>query len=68
MEGVLENKIARAATMVANGTDEFRSHLGKARDSMARAAGAVGATGERPGIAAGAAPGAEEADVLKAVR
>jgi hypothetical protein len=35
---------------------------------MARAAGAVGATGERPGIAAGAAPGAEEADVLKAVR
>jgi len=36
MEGVLENKIARAATMVANGADEFRSHLGKARGSVAR--------------------------------
>jgi len=68
MEGVLENKIARAATMVANGTDEFRSHLGKARGSMARAAGAVGATEEtsRPGIL----PGSEDVggDGLKAVR
>ena len=68
MEGVLENKIARAATMVANGTDEFRSHLGKARGSMARAAGAVGASAEGPGIAAHRGRGAEEADVLKAVR
>jgi hypothetical protein len=36
MEGILENKIARAATMLANGADEFRSQLGKARGSVAR--------------------------------
>nr|MBA3691611.1 hypothetical protein [Actinomycetota bacterium] len=32
-----ENKFARAATMLANGSDELRSHLGKARGSIARA-------------------------------
>jgi hypothetical protein len=37
MEGVLENKFARAAIMLANGSDELRSHLGKARGSIARA-------------------------------
>jgi DNA recombination protein RmuC len=37
MEGVLENKFARAATMLANGSDELRSQLGKARGSIARA-------------------------------
>ena len=36
MEGVLENKFARAATMIANGADEMRSQLGKARGSLAR--------------------------------
>jgi RmuC family len=36
MEGVLENKVARAATMVANAADELRSGLGKARGSVAR--------------------------------
>jgi hypothetical protein len=36
MESVIENKIARAATMVANGADELRSGLGKARGSVAR--------------------------------
>lgn len=36
MEGVLENKFARAATMLANGADEMRSYLGKARGSVAR--------------------------------
>lgn len=36
MEGVLENKIARAATMITNGADELRSGLGKARGSVAR--------------------------------
>jgi len=36
MEGVLENKFARAATMLANGADEMRSQLGKARGSLAR--------------------------------
>lgn len=37
MEGVLENRFARAATMIANGTDELRSQLGKARGSVSRA-------------------------------
>jgi hypothetical protein len=36
MEGILENKIAKAATMISNGADEFRSSLGKARGSVAR--------------------------------
>jgi hypothetical protein len=37
MEGVVENRFAKAATMLTNGTDEFRSQLGKARGSIARA-------------------------------
>jgi hypothetical protein len=37
MESVLENKFERAATMLGNGTNEFRAQLGKARGSMARA-------------------------------
>jgi hypothetical protein len=36
MEGVLENRLARAATMLANGADELRSQLGKAHGSLAR--------------------------------
>jgi DNA recombination protein RmuC len=36
MEAVVENKVARAATMLANGADELRSGLGKARGSVAR--------------------------------
>lgn len=36
MESVIENKIAKASTMVANGADELRSGLGKARASVAR--------------------------------
>lgn len=36
VEAVLENKFARAATMLANGADEMRSQLGKARGSVAR--------------------------------
>jgi hypothetical protein len=44
LEGVLENKFARAATMLANGSDEMRSALGKARGTLARAhaAGEIG--------------------------
>ena len=41
MELIVENKIVRAATMLTNGADEFRSHLGKARGSIARANGAT---------------------------
>jgi hypothetical protein len=37
MDAIVENKFARAGTMIANGADEFRSHLGKARGSIARA-------------------------------
>ncbi len=36
MEGVLENKVVKAARMIANGADELRSSLGKARGSVAR--------------------------------
>ena len=41
MESVLENKLARAGTMLANGTDEMRSQLGKARGSVARGRSSV---------------------------
>ena len=37
LESVVENKFTRAGTMIANGADEFRSQLGKARGSVARA-------------------------------
>ena len=37
MESVFENKLSRATTMLANGADELRAHLGKARGSIARA-------------------------------
>ena len=36
MQAVIENKVVRAGTMVANGVDELRSSLGKARGSIAR--------------------------------
>jgi hypothetical protein len=37
MEAIVENRFAKAATMLTNGADEFRSQLGKARGSVARA-------------------------------
>lgn len=46
LEGVLENKFARAATMIANGADEMRSQLGKARGSLARGRSATGEPAE----------------------
>ena len=49
MESVLENKLARASTMLANGADEFRSQLGKARGSLARGRGADRLS-ERPAL------------------
>jgi hypothetical protein len=58
MESVLENKIARAATMIGNAAGELRSELGKARGSVAR--GRAGPP---------APPGAEVArGMLEAVR
>ena len=35
LESVVENRFARAGTMIVNGADEFRSQLGKARGSIA---------------------------------
>jgi hypothetical protein len=37
LESVVENRFVKAATMVTNGADEFRTQLGKARGSIARA-------------------------------
>jgi hypothetical protein len=51
IEGTLENKVARASTMLANGAEELRGHVGKARATLARA-GEAGDSGlpavERP--------------------
>lgn len=60
MEGVLENKVAKAATMISNGADELRSSLGKARGSVERGRPAQGRGGGQ--AAAGLVEG-----VLKAV-
>jgi hypothetical protein len=52
IESVLENKLARAAVMLSNGTDELRSSVGKARGSIARA-GTEALTrggGDEPGV------------------
>jgi len=43
LESVVENRVQKAATMLANGADELRSQLGKARGSIARANGATSA-------------------------
>jgi hypothetical protein len=37
MEGTLENKVAKASTMLANAAEDLRGHVGKARGSLARA-------------------------------
>src|SRR5919109_1362449 len=57
LEVTLENKIVKAATMVANGADELRSCLGRARGSVAR--GRAAARSDEPALAEAA---------LKAVR
>jgi hypothetical protein len=51
VESLVENRFAKAATMLTNGSDELRSQLGKARGSIARAR--VLTEDEEPG---GAAP------------
>jgi DNA recombination protein RmuC len=61
MEGVVENKVARAATMIGNAADELRSGLGKARGSVAR-----GRAGPRP-VGSAASAGELVAGALKAV-
>jgi hypothetical protein len=47
MDAVVENRFARAATMLTNGAEEFRSQLGKARGSIARAPGPIDAPDDR---------------------
>jgi hypothetical protein len=37
LEGILENKLARASTMLVNGTEQIRGQLGKARTTLSRA-------------------------------
>jgi RmuC family protein len=39
MEQTLENKVARAATMLQNAADDWRTHVGRARGALARARG-----------------------------
>jgi len=45
LEQVVENRMVRAATMLTNGADELRSHLGRARGSIARATSGTGLVG-----------------------
>jgi RmuC family len=63
MESVFENKLTRAATMLANGADELRAQLGKARGSIAR--------GQAAGLGAGrrAMPneGGERGELLRVI-
>jgi hypothetical protein len=48
---VVENKVAKAATMLTNGADEMRSQVGMARGSIARARSAESSTkGSQPEI------------------
>ena len=47
LEAVVENRFAKAATMISNGADEFRSQLGKARGSIARARSADPSAADR---------------------
>jgi ElaB/YqjD/DUF883 family membrane-anchored ribosome-binding protein len=49
MEATLENKVERASTMLANASQELRTHLGKARSTIA---GASGPIGDQAGVAA----------------
>jgi hypothetical protein len=46
MELTLENKVARAATMLQNAADEWRTHVGRARGALARGRGASGGADE----------------------
>jgi RmuC family len=45
-EMALENKVAKASTMLANATEELRGHMGKARVTLARARDSDGALEE----------------------
>jgi hypothetical protein len=55
MELTLENKVARATTMLQNAADEWRTSLGRARGALARGRGATAPPDEElgPGQARG---------------
>ena len=57
LESVVENRFARAGRMIANGSDEFRSQLGKARSSIARARASSDEQAEPVGDRPADAPG-----------
>src|SRR6185295_4729533 len=61
---IVENRVAKAATMLTNGADEFRSQLGKARGSLARAH--VGAPSPAQAPASAGAGSADDDDDLGA--
>jgi DNA recombination protein RmuC len=46
MESTLENKVARASTMLSNGAEELRAEVGKARATLARTGGGAEVDGE----------------------
>jgi hypothetical protein len=48
MEQTLENKVARAATMLNNAADEWRTHVGKARGALARGRGVSAGPEDEP--------------------
>jgi len=50
MESVLENKIAKASTMISNGADELRSGIGKARASITHGRRRPGAVDGAEGV------------------
>ncbi len=50
MDSVVENKFARAGTMITNGAEEFRSQLGQARGSIARARRVPAQDGDRDDV------------------
>jgi hypothetical protein len=50
MEQTLENKLARATTMLQNAADEWRTQVGKARGALARGRGSVAAEDEEPPV------------------
>lgn len=63
MEQTLENKVARAATMLSNAADEWRTHVGKARGALARGRGVAAEAdlGREPLEAAGLTSGFDDA-------
>jgi hypothetical protein len=68
MEAVVENRLARAARMLANGTDDLRAQLGTARGSLARAARGGDAAGDLAAAEPRPGPDVAGRDVLEMLR